>query len=130
MKRRQLILGSISIGTVSIVSGCLSGTFSTTKNAEISEVEVWNADDSDHTFQVSMFDMDGEETYQESTELEGASGNRVTREVLSDAPDTAARVRARVGGKTDEKKLEGYETPVQLSIKYNADQQLAIVDFV
>ena len=115
---------------VSILNGFLSGTFSTTKNAEPSEVEVWNADDSGHTFQVSMFDVNGEETYRESIELEGASGNRVTREVLSDAPDTAARVRARVDDKTDEKKLEGYETPVQLSIKYNAEQQLAIVDFV
>ncbi|MFC5366757.1 hypothetical protein [Salinirubrum litoreum] len=130
MKRRRLILGGLSIGLVGVGSGCLSDLHSNVRATEITEVEVWNADDSGHTFQVSVFDTNGEKTYQRSIELEGASGNRVTREVLSDAPDTAAEVRARVDDKTDEKTLDGYERPVQLSIKYNADQQLAIVDFV
>jgi N-methylhydantoinase B/oxoprolinase/acetone carboxylase alpha subunit len=78
---------------------------------------------------VVVFDVNGDETYRESVELAGASGNRVTRKVLSEVPDTAARVRAIVADQTDELRLEGYEAPVQLSIKYNADQQLAIVDF-
>lgn len=130
MRRRQLILSSGSMATVGIVSGCLSGVDSTSNSAELSEVEVWNSDTSSHTFQVSMFDVNGDETYRDSVELGSASGNRVTRKVLSDAPDTAARVRAIVADQTDELKLEGYETPVQLSIKYNAEQQLAIVDFV
>jgi hypothetical protein len=118
------------MAAASIVSGCLSRLDSTSKSAELSEVEVWNSDTSSHTFQVSMFDVNGDETYRDSVELGSASGNRVTRKVLSDAPDTAARVRAIVADQTDELKLEGYETPVQLSIKYNAEQQLEIVDFV
>lgn len=130
MKRRQLILTSSSMATVGVVSGCLSELDSTSKSAELSEVEVWNSDTSSHTFQVSMFDVNGGETYRDSVELGSASDNRVTRKVLSETPDTAARVRAIVADQTDELKLEGYETPVQLSIKYNADQQLVIADFV
>ena len=130
MKRRQLILTSSSMATVGVVSGCLSELDSTSKSAELSEVEVWNSDTSSHTFQVSMFDVNGDETYRDSVELGSASDNRVTRKVLSETPDTAARVRAIVADQTDELKLEGYETPVQLSIKYNADQQLVIADFV
>lgn len=130
MRRRQLILTGSSMATVCVVSGCLFGLDSTLKSAELSEVEVWNSDTSSHTFQVSMFDVKGAETYRDSVELDGVSGNRVTRKVLSEAPDTAARVRATVADQTDELRLEGYEAPVQLSIKYNADQQLVIADFV
>jgi hypothetical protein len=113
-----------------VVSGCLSRLDSTLKSGELSEVEVWNSDTSSHTFQVSMFDVNGAETYRDSVELDAASGNRVTRKVLSETPDTAARVRATVADQTDELRLEGYGAPVQLSIKYNADQQLVIADFV
>lgn len=130
MRRRQLILACSSVATVGVVSGCLSGVGSTSKSAELSEVEVWNSDTSRHTFRVSMFDVNGDVTYRDSVELGSASGTRVTRKVLSEAPETAARVRAKVADQTDELKLEGYETPVQLSIKYNAEQQLVIADFV
>lgn len=130
MKRRQLILSSVSAGVVGVGGGCLSGADASVRRTEISEVEVWNSDESNHTFQVSMFDAGGEETYAESIELDAASGNRVARKVLSEAPDTAAKVRANVEDKTEQKELVGYETPVQLSIKYNSEQQLAIVDFV
>ena len=91
---------------------------------------MWNSDDSKHTFRVTLFDADGDRTFERTAELEGTSEGHYASEVVSGAPDSAGSVRAAVGGETAERELSGYENPVLLSVKFNAEHQLAIVDWV
>ncbi|NEU58451.1 hypothetical protein [Halorussus sp. MSC15.2] len=81
-------------------------------------------------FFVEIFNADGGRVLKRTIELASTSRNHFTREELTDVPTSGARVRATVGEKTDEKDLIGYDKPVQLSIKYNNEDELEIVDYL
>lgn len=129
MNRRQFIGIAYGTGIIGSTSGCLSGNTSTAEEAELSEVEVWNSDDSKQSFHVTLFNSNVDQIYERTVELSGASKSNFTREELSDAPDSAAEIRAKVGNNSAKKDLRGYDNPLLLSIKYNAEHRLEIVEF-
>jgi len=73
---------------------------------------------------------EGEQTFERTVTVAGATGNRFTREKLSDAPASAATVRATVDDETAAKALREYESPVMISIEYYDNGKLGIVDYV
>src|SRR6056297_1020428 len=128
MDRRQFVNVCCSTFLLTSAGGCLSQQRSPSYESEISEIEVWNSDDSKHTFHVDVFDSNANRTFEQTVILAASSENHFTREVLTEAPSTAATIRAEVDDKTDEKDVTGFDRPVQISIKYNSDHQLEIVD--
>lgn len=97
--------------------------------ARLDYVEVWNSNDSAQTFHVALFDAEGEQLFEQTATVAGATGTHYTRKVLSEAPESAAAVRASVDGETTEKRLGTHDEPVLLSVKYNDEGQLRIAGF-
>lgn len=129
MNRRRVLDVICTSAVVCSASGCLSGG-SRASEANISKLEVWNSDDSKRTFTVKLFDSSGEKTFERTVELPETSRGHYSREVFEEAPDSAARIWAKVDNKTAERELRGYEKSVLLSVKFNSEHQLAIFDFV
>ncbi|WP_158058393.1 hypothetical protein [Halorussus halophilus] len=129
MNRRVFLDALCTTAVLGSTSGCLSGG-SRSDEADISTLEVWNSDDSKRIFTVELFDSSDEKTFEKTVELPKTSRGHYSREVFSEAPDSAAKIWANVGNKTAERELKGYEKPVLLSVKFNSEHQLAIADFV
>jgi len=128
MNRRYFLSTACSTAVIGSISGCSSNGMSAP--AEISELEIWNSDDITHTFHVVLFGRNSKNIYENTSNISGTSKNNFTRKILSDAPDSATKIQAKVGKKTDEEDLTDYDKPIQLSVKYNSEEELGIAVFV
>ena len=128
MKRRALLTSIASLAVVPL-SGCLSLGDAGEETGELQLVEVANENEAEQTFHVTLFDATGDQTFQRTATLSGATGNRFTREVCSEAPESAAKVRVTVGDETSERELGGFKDPITLSIKYHRSEKIGIWAF-